>query len=100
MIFLVPFAFAFDDTILLGTGLGGLLPVVINVLLLAAALYFSASALKRHDRVKLSVVERVIRFAVVIALLSPGQIAALVGLAVGVAMVGWRMLGGKYPESG
>ncbi|MEM6824936.1 MAG: TRAP transporter fused permease subunit [Pseudomonadota bacterium] len=95
MIFLVPFAFAFDDTILLGTGQGGFFSIVTAVFFLAAALYFSASALIGHDQVRLPPVERLARFGLAIAMLSPNLLWELGGLAVGVSLVAWRLLGSR-----
>lgn len=92
MIFLVPFAFAFDDAILLGTGDTALGSVLTSILFLAASLYFCASALIGYDRVRLSVLERIVRFAVAIALLSPVLMWELAGLAVGAALIGWHLV--------
>ncbi|WP_305984459.1 TRAP transporter fused permease subunit [Roseibium sp. MMSF_3544] len=92
MIFLVPFAFAFDDAILLGTGETALLPVLTAIVFLTASLYLCASALIGHDRVRLSAVERLIRLAAALALLSPDLWSEVAGLAVGAVLVGRHLL--------
>ncbi|MEM7464379.1 MAG: TRAP transporter fused permease subunit, partial [Pseudomonadota bacterium] len=58
MIFLVPFAYALDDSLLLGTGETDWLHVSTATFFLAAALYLSASALIGHDQRRLTVIER------------------------------------------
>ncbi|MEN8918744.1 MAG: TRAP transporter fused permease subunit [Octadecabacter sp.] len=90
MMFLIPFAWAFDDALLLGIGETDLTVVVPAIFFLLAALYFCTSALIGYDRGRLSMVERLLRLAVTIALLSPATFAELGGLALGLALVAYR----------
>ncbi|MEM9107898.1 MAG: TRAP transporter fused permease subunit [Pseudomonadota bacterium] len=90
MMFLIPFAWAFDDALLLGIGETDLTKVLPAICFLLAALYFCTSALIGHDRGKLSLVERLLRLGVTIALLSPALWAELGALAVGAALVAYR----------
>lgn len=92
MMFLIPFAWAFDDALLLGIGETDLTKVLPAIGFLLAALYFCTSALIGHDRGKLSVLERLARLGVTIALLSPVLWAELGALAVGAALVAYRFL--------
>ncbi len=92
MMFLIPFAWAFDDALLLGIGETDLAIVLPSILFLLAALYFCTSALIGHDRGKLTIVERVLRFAVTIGLLSPLLWAEVGALAVGIALVAYRVM--------
>lgn len=92
MMFLIPFAWAFDDALLLGIGQTEWSVVLPSVLFLLAALYFCTSALIGHDRGRLTVVERLLRFGVTIALLSPVLWAEIGALAVGFALVAYRYL--------
>ncbi len=87
MIFLVPFAYAFDDSLLLGTGETDFAHVITAIFFLGAGLYFSTSALIGHDQRKLSVIERLLRFAAAMACLSPTLTWEVAGLAVGIALV-------------
>jgi TRAP transporter 4TM/12TM fusion protein len=92
MMFLIPFAWAFDDALLLGIGETDLTEVLPAIGFLLAALYFCTSALIGHDRGKLTIVERLARLGVTIALLSPELWAELGALAVGAALVAYRYL--------
>ncbi|MEM9317866.1 MAG: TRAP transporter fused permease subunit [Pseudomonadota bacterium] len=92
MMFLIPFAWAFDDALLLGIGETEWAVVLPSILFLLVALYFSTSALIGHDRGKLSVLERALRLGVTIALLTPLAMAELGGLAVGLALVAYRFV--------
>ncbi|MEM8704328.1 MAG: TRAP transporter large permease subunit, partial [Pseudomonadota bacterium] len=92
MMFLIPFAWAFDDALLLGIGQTEWSVVLPSVLFLLAALYFCTSALVGHDRGRLTVVERLLRFGVTIALLSPVLWAEIGAMAVGFALVAYRYL--------
>ncbi|MEO1677296.1 MAG: TRAP transporter fused permease subunit [Pseudomonadota bacterium] len=93
MMFLIPFAWAFDDALLLGIGETNLALVLPSLLFLLAALYFCTSALIGYDRGRLSLVERVLRLGVTIALLSPALLAEVAALAAGLALVVFRYLG-------
>lgn len=90
MMFLIPFAWAFDDALLLGIGETDLTKVLPAIGFLLAALYFCTSALIGHDRGKLTIIERLARLGVTIALLSPVLWAELGALAVGAALVAYR----------
>jgi len=92
MMFLIPFAWAFDDAQLLGIGETDLTKVLPAIGFLLAALYFCTSALIGHDRGKLTLVERLARLGVTIALLSPVLWAELGALVVGAALVAYRYL--------
>lgn len=90
MMFLIPFAWAFDDALLLGIGETDLAVVIPAVFFLLAALYFCTSALIGFDRGRLSFLERIGRLGVTVALLTPITLAELGGLALGLALVGYR----------
>lgn len=90
MMFLIPFAWAFDDALLLGIGQTSLGAVLPSILYLFVALYFCTSALIGHDRGRLSALERLLRLAITIALLTPQAWAELGGLAVGVGLLAYR----------
>lgn len=90
MMFLIPFAWAFDDALLLGIGETDLAVVIPAIFFLLAALYICTSALIGYDRGKLTLVERLGRLGVTIALLTLMLFAELGGLAVGLALVAWR----------
>lgn len=92
MMFLIPFAWAFDDALLLGIGETDLAVVVPSILFLLAALYFCTSALIGHDRGKLTILERVLRLAVTIVLLSPLLWAEIGALVVGIVLIAYRIL--------
>jgi TRAP-type uncharacterized transport system fused permease subunit len=92
MMFLIPFAWAFDDALLLGIGTTEMSKVLPAIFFLLAALYFCTSALIGHDRGKLSFVERILRLGVTIALLSPVLWAELSALVVGLALVAYRYI--------
>ena len=90
MMFLIPFAWAFDDALLLGIGETDLAVVIPAIFFLLVALYFCTSALIGFDRGKLSLWERLARLGVTIALLTPMIFAELGGLAIGLALVAYR----------
>lgn len=90
MMFLIPFAWAFDDALLLGIGETNFAKVLPAIGFLLVALYFCTSALIGNDRGKLTIVERFLRLGVTIALLSPVLWAELAALAVGAALVAYR----------
>ena len=90
MMFLIPFAWAFDDALLLGIGETDWATVLPSVLFLLAALYFCTSALIGHDRGRLTMVERVGRLAVTIALLTPIAWAEIGGLVAGLGLIAFR----------
>ncbi|MEM9435287.1 MAG: TRAP transporter fused permease subunit [Pseudomonadota bacterium] len=92
MMFLIPFAWAFDDALLLGIGETNWGAVLSAILFLLAALYFCISALIGNDRGKLSIIERVLRLGVTVALLSPVLWAEVGGLALGIALVAYRFV--------
>ncbi|WP_235829924.1 TRAP transporter permease [Frigidibacter oleivorans] len=92
MMFLIPFAWAFDDALLLGIGDTDLNSVLPAIAFLFAALYFCTSALIGHDRGRLTAVERILRLAVALALLSPVLWIELGALAFGTALVVYRYL--------
>ena len=92
MMFLIPFAWAFDDALLLGIGETDLSIVLPAILFLLVALYFCTSALIGHDRGRLSLLERLLRLGVTVALLSPVLWAELGALALGAALIGYRFL--------
>lgn len=100
MMFLIPFAWAFDDSLLLGIGETDLSVVIPAIGFLLVALYFCTSALIGNDRGKLSIIERLLRLGVTIALLSPVLWAELGALAVGVALIAYRYLLAPKPEEG
>ncbi|MEQ3626231.1 MAG: TRAP transporter fused permease subunit [Celeribacter sp.] len=100
MMFLIPFAWAFDDALLLGIGETDLAVVIPAIFFLLVALYFCTSALIGFDRGKLSLWERLARLGVTIALLTPMTFVELGGLAVGLALVAYRyMLAPKTKET-
>ncbi|OWU67591.1 TRAP transporter [Roseovarius sp. 22II1-1F6A] len=90
MMFLIPFAWAFDDALLLGIGETDLAVVIPAIFFLLVALYFCTSALIGFDRGKLSLWERLARLGVTIALLTPMISAELGGFAIGLALVAYR----------
>lgn len=90
MMFLIPFAWAFDDALLLGIGETDLAVVIPAIFFLLVALYFCTSALIGFDQGKLSLWERLARLGVTIALLTPMIFAELGGLAIGLALVAYR----------
>ncbi|MEM6637373.1 MAG: TRAP transporter fused permease subunit [Pseudomonadota bacterium] len=90
MMFLIPFAWAFDDALLLGIGQTDWAAVLPAILFLLASLYFCSSALIGNDRGKLSVIERLLRLGVTVVLLSPVLWAEIAALAAGVALVAFR----------
>lgn len=98
MMFLIPFAWAFDDALLLGIGETDWTQVAPSILFLLAALYFCTSALIGHDRDKLTLIERLLRLAVTIALLTPVLWTEIGGLIVGLGLVGARSY--LVPQSG
>ncbi|MEM9231643.1 MAG: TRAP transporter fused permease subunit [Pseudomonadota bacterium] len=98
MMFLIPFAWAFDDALLLGIGETDWAVVIPSILFLLAALYFCASALIGHDRGKLSLLERLLRFGVMVTLLSPVLWAEIAALVVGISLVAFRYVGGSKAE--
>lgn len=100
MMFLIPFAWAFDDSLLLGIGETDLSVVIPAIGFLLVALYFCTSALIGNDRGKLSIIERLLRLGVTIALLSPVLWAELGALAVGAALIAYRHLLAPKPEEG
>ncbi|MEM1363864.1 MAG: TRAP transporter fused permease subunit [Pseudomonadota bacterium] len=91
MMFLIPFAWAFDDALLLGIGTTSLMAILSSLLFLLAALYFCTSALIGYDRGKLTMIERLARLAVAFALLSPSIFAEVIGLALGLLLIGYRL---------
>lgn len=97
MMFLIPFAWAFDDSLLLGIGETDWTKLIPALFFLLAALYFCTSALIGYDRGKLSFINRVVRLLVTIALLSPMFWAELSGLIVGSILVACSYLG--LPQS-
>ena len=90
MMFLIPFAWAFDDALLLGIGETDLAVVIPAIFFLLVALYFCTSALIGFDQGKLSLWERLARLGVTIALLTPMIFAELGGFAIGLALVAYR----------
>lgn len=98
MMFLIPFAWAFDDALLLGIGETDWAVVIPSILFLLASLYFCASALIGHDRGKLSMIERLLRFGVMVTLLSPVLWAEIAALVVGIALIAFRYIGGSKVE--
>ncbi|WP_432695704.1 TRAP transporter permease [Marinobacterium sp. YM272] len=103
MIFLIPFAFALDPALLLGTESSAdvsFLHLALSLISLIGAIYLAASSLIGFDRVKLSAVERLALFGLALALLSPFVAAKLVALAIGTALVMRRVLAAKTaPEN-
>jgi len=98
MIFLVPFAFVYNPALLLGTEASAAADsghLAFSLVTLAAALYLAASALVGADRGKLTIIERLGRFGAAVALLSPGLVAGMAGLAIGGALIAWRFVGHK-----
>ncbi|GGO86557.1 hypothetical protein GCM10011348_37650 [Marinobacterium nitratireducens] len=98
MIFLIPFAFALDPALLLGAASDAPLdPVhlVISISSLLAAIYLAASALIGFDRCELGIPERLVLFALALALLSPFVVAKLVALVIGGLLVARRVLASR-----
>lgn len=95
MLFLIPFAWAFDDALLLGVGETQWAAVLPALLFLFVALYFCTSALIGHDRGKLTSGERVMRFGVTIALLSP-----VLWLELGALCLGFGLLAARRAWAG
>ncbi|MEL6915480.1 MAG: TRAP transporter fused permease subunit [Pseudomonadota bacterium] len=87
MIFLIPFAWAFDDALLIGIGQSGFLEMIAAFVFLLAALYFSTSALCGYDRGTLGWIERGLRLCLTAALLSPFFVVELAALFVGAVLV-------------
>lgn len=95
MIFLIPFAFALDPALLLGTESSAdvsLLHLALSLISLMAAIYLAASSLIGFDRRELSAIERLVLFGLALALLSPFAAAKLVALALGGLLVMRRVL--------
>ncbi|MEM7289444.1 MAG: TRAP transporter fused permease subunit [Pseudomonadota bacterium] len=94
MIFMVPFAFVFDPSLLFGTKASAAvtgLELMISILSLAAALYLSTSALIGHDRRALLAIERLGRCGCALLLLSPSFAAKAMGIIAGLALIYWGM---------
>jgi len=100
MMFLIPFAWAFDDALLLGIGTTDWGVVLPAIFFLLASLYFCSSALIGNDRGRLTLVERILRLGVAIALLTPETYAELGGLAVGLALVAYRYVAATQTRGG
>lgn len=98
MIFLIPFAFALDPALLLGASSDTAidpLHLLIAIASLIAAIYLAASALIGFDQRELGIVERLLLFALALALLSPIMMLKLVAFVIGSALVMRRVLAPK-----
>jgi TRAP transporter 4TM/12TM fusion protein len=97
MIFLIPFAFAFNPDMLLGDGAGTNEPVMIASILvrLAVALYLSTSALIGFDQMRLSFAERAGRFIAAVMVLAPDAALFAPGLVLGLGLVASRRIANR-----
>ncbi|PQO24067.1 TRAP transporter permease DctM/Q [Rhodobacteraceae bacterium WD3A24] len=93
MIFLIPFAFAFNPELLVGMlpdiGAGAL---ALGMGRLALALYMCSSALVGFDRARLTPLERLGRLAATVLLIAAPSWAYLGGAALGVALLAWHLV--------
>lgn len=93
MIFLIPFAFAFNPELLVGMlpdiGAGAL---ALGVGRLALALYMCSSALVGFDRARLTLLERLGRLSATVLLIAAPPWAYLGGAALGVALLAWHLV--------
>ncbi|MBR9865527.1 MAG: TRAP transporter fused permease subunit [Oceanospirillales bacterium] len=90
MIFLIPFAFALDPVLLLNSGSDApveIIHLIIAIISLLTAIYLAMSALVGFDCRKLGVAERLVLFALALALLSPFFWLKLTGFLLGAALV-------------
>ena len=94
MIFLIPFAFAYNPELLLSEHAGRAFdPAVlaISITCLAVALYLCSSALIGFDRARLSALERLVRVVATVMLLNPSATVWGAGLILGAGAVGWHV---------
>ncbi|MEM7268730.1 MAG: TRAP transporter fused permease subunit [Pseudomonadota bacterium] len=95
MIFLVPFAFVYQPHLLIGTEAyteAGFAAFAFSAFCLIGALYLSTSALIGYDGTRMSLVERLVRFAAALALLSGDATASIAALAAGAALIAWSKM--------
>lgn len=95
MMFLIPFAFAFNPLLLTVPQAGGdftLLGYLRVLAELAFALYLTASALARFDRQALTMVGVAIRLIAAVGLLSPDPLYSLSGAAMGLGALALHWL--------
>lgn len=103
MIFVIPFAFVYNPILLGVYDAGTAFSIEIwlwAVLRLAFALYMCSSALIGFDRTQLPFFERLARFALVFALLSPLNAINAVGFAVAAMLIGFHLVRSKQMPAG
>lgn len=100
MIFLIPFAFVYNPALTLNAGSmdAPLVDVAAALLFLFGAMYLIASSLAGYDRVKLHKVERLIAFALGLALIFGGATVQTVALIVGIGLVARRVTSAYRPR--
>lgn len=90
MIFIIPFAFAFNPILLVVDAAGAnfaVLPFLAAIGRLVLALYLCSSGLGGFDRARLGMIDRAARLASAFLLFAPHPYWNLVGLVVGLAVV-------------
>jgi TRAP transporter 4TM/12TM fusion protein len=95
VLFLIPFAFAYNPLMLTSTAAGGDFSLGAYAWLLAQlvlALYLITSSLARFDRVRLSLPDSAVRFALALGLLSPYLVVSIVCLVMGLLIVALHAL--------
>jgi TRAP transporter 4TM/12TM fusion protein len=98
MIFVVPFAFAYNPLILTVPESGAVFawgPYLLLILKLAVAIYVLASALIRFDKQALGWPETLARVAASVLLFAPGGHTDMVGAALTAALLGFHHLKGR-----
>lgn len=100
MIFLIPFAFVYNPALTMGAGTMsyGLTEVAVAILFLFGAMYMIASSLAGYDRIKLTTVERLLAFALGLALIFGDTSLQTIALLVAVVLVARRFTSAYRPR--
>ncbi len=103
MIFIIPFAFAYNPLILTVPQSGAVFawgPYLLLIAKLCFAIYLLASALVRFDKRALPWPAVLLRLAASVMLFAPGTFSDLAGAVLGLALLGQHHLVGRQPAAG
>jgi TRAP-type uncharacterized transport system fused permease subunit len=101
MIFIIPFAFAYNPLILTVPQAGAVFawgPYLLLIVKLLVAIYVLASALVRFDKRALGWLEVLVRLAAAVLLFAPGSYTDLVGAALTVLLLAMHHLK-RHPDA-
>jgi len=96
MIFIIPFAFAYNPLILTVPESGAVFawgPYALLIAKMLLAIYVLGSALTRYDQRALGWTETALRLAAAVLMFAPGAYTDLAGAALALALLGWHHLG-------